>query len=101
MFFGLQLSAQEASVTKESFKVSGNCDMCKSTIEKAAKSVDGVNSAKWNVASKKMNVKYDSEKTSLEEIQTAIVASGYDIGEQKATEEAYNNLHSCCQYERN
>ena len=74
--------------------------MCKSTIEKAANSVDGVHSAKWNVASKKMSVKYDSDKTSLEVIQDAIVSSGYDLETKKASDEDYNNLHKCCQYDR-
>lgn len=99
-FIGLQLSAQETSIQKETFKVWGNCDMCKSTIEKAAKSVDGVSSAKWNVSSKKMMVKFDSDKTSLEDIQNAIVLSGYDLEAQKSTDEAYSNLHKCCQYDR-
>jgi len=99
-FTGLQLSAQETSLQKKTFKVWGNCDMCKSTIEKAAKSVDGVSSAKWNVSSKKMMVKFDSDRTSLEDIQNAIVSSGYDLETQKSSEEAYNNLHKCCQYDR-
>jgi mercuric ion binding protein len=101
LFIGMQVSAQDAALTKESFKVWGNCDMCKKTIEKAANSVEGVNSAKWSTSSKKMNVKYDADKTSLEVIQNAIVASGYDIEGQKAEDEAYNNLHKCCQYDRN
>ena len=32
----------------EKFKVYGNCGMCEKTIEKAAKSVDGVSTADWN-----------------------------------------------------
>ena len=96
----LQISAQEASVSKESFKVWGNCDMCKSTIEKAAKSVDGVVSAKWNKNSKMMQIKFDGNKTSKIEIQTAIAASGYDVEGMKAPDEAYNNLHNCCKYKR-
>ena len=101
LFIGFQVFAQDAEITKDSFKVWGNCDMCKSTIEKAAISVEGVNSAKWSTSSKKINVKYDAGKTSIAEIQKAIVASGYDVEGLKATDEAYNNLHNCCQYDRN
>jgi copper chaperone CopZ len=99
IFIGLQLSAQSGEV-KESFKVWGNCDMCKATIEKAAKSIEGVSTAKWSSSSKKMLVKFDAEKTNLVEIQTAIAASGYDVEGMKASDEAYNKLHNCCQYKR-
>lgn len=101
LFMGTQVFAQEASITKDTFKVWGNCDMCKKTIEKAANSVDGVNSANWSTSKKIITVKYDSNKTSVEDIKLAIVASGYDVAEHKATDEAYNNLHKCCQYDRN
>ena len=37
----------------EEFKVFGNCGMCKSRIEKAAKAVDGVSMAEWDKKTKK------------------------------------------------
>ena len=89
------------ALVSKTFKVWGNCDMCKSKIEKAAKSVEGVTSAKWKVESKKMQVKYNSELTSLDEIKKAIAAVGYDTEEFKSTDEDYNNLHGCCKYDRN
>ena len=36
---------QEKNFNKNSFKVSGNCEMCKSKIEKAANSIEGVKSS--------------------------------------------------------
>ena len=86
MFIGSYCVAQEATIQKVSFKVWGNCDMCKSKIEKAAESVDGVTSAKWNVSSKKITVKFDSDQAKLDEIEEAIVAVGYDIENKKATD---------------
>ncbi len=74
--------------------------MCKTTIEKSLKSIEGVKSGKWNVASQKMTVKYDTSKTNLDEIKKAIAAVGYDTEEFKAPDEVYKKLHHCCQYER-
>lgn len=93
-------NAQKSSVIKQTIKVSGNCEMCKTTIEKAAKSIDGVKMARWNPETKTLKLKYIKESTDIDEIQQAIAAVGYDTGKYKATEEVYNSLHHCCQYER-
>jgi len=100
MILGSNISAQDKTISKESFKVWGNCEMCKTTIEKALKSVDGVKSGKWNVAAQKVVVKFDTSKTNLEEIKKAVAAVGYDTEEYRAKDEVYNKLHHCCQYER-
>ena len=99
MLSNVSLKAQE-NVLKETFKVWGNCDMCKSTIEKSLKSIKGVKSGKWNVASGKMTVKYDSSKIDLDEIKKAIAAVGYDTEAFKAPDAVYEKLHHCCQYDR-
>ena len=101
LFFNTSsIQAQDTEIKKESFKVWGNCDMCKTTIEKSIKSKKGVISGKWNVASKKMTIKYDATKTSLDEIKKEIASSGYDTEEFRASDESYQKLHHCCQYER-
>lgn len=82
----------------ETFNVSGNCGMCKSNIEKAAKSA-GASYADWNEDSKKLTVKY-AKNTTTAKIQQKIAEAGYDNAGAKASEEAYNKLHGCCQYER-
>lgn len=82
----------------ETFDVSGNCGMCKSNIEKAAKAA-GASYAAWNVDSKKLTVKY-AKNTSTAKIQQKIAEAGYDNAGAKASDEAYNKLHGCCQYER-
>lgn len=91
--------ANNVAVKTLSFGVRGNCDLCKSTIEKAAGSVDGVSKAIWDVDSKKMDVSFDNTKTNEMAIHHAIAASGYDTEKVIANVEAYDELPSCCQYD--
>ncbi|MEQ8624435.1 MAG: heavy-metal-associated domain-containing protein [Vicingaceae bacterium] len=86
--------------TTESFKVYGNCGMCKRTIEASLKDQEGVYSADWDKDTKIMLVKYDQSLISLEDIKKKIAAVGYDTEENKASEESYKGLPNCCQYER-
>ena len=88
-----------AQTKTESFNVSGECGMCKKTIEKAAKSA-GATFADWNTDSKVLTVKFAEKTTSTTKIQNAIAGAGYDTPSAKATDEAYKNLPGCCQYER-
>jgi Cu(I)/Ag(I) efflux system membrane fusion protein len=82
------------------FKVSGNCEMCKERIETAAKSVPGVDQATWDMDSKIIQVSFNKEKTSLEDIQRAIADAGHDTGKYKASDEVYNSLPECCLYRK-
>ncbi|MDR0793483.1 MAG: copper chaperone [Chitinophagaceae bacterium] len=87
------------STKTDSVRVNGNCGMCKKTIEKAAKG-DGVSEAIWNKDTKMLLLTYDASKTSSDEVEKRIAASGYDTEKFKATDEAYNKLEKCCQYDR-
>ncbi|WP_298344558.1 heavy-metal-associated domain-containing protein [uncultured Algibacter sp.] len=91
--------SKEIAMTDLSFGVRGNCGMCKSTIEKAANSVEGVASANWDVDKKKIDVSFDDTKTDAMTIHKAIAASGYDTEKVAGSEEAYKNLPGCCQYD--
>lgn len=99
-FAAFQLQAQSGDVKTETFKVYGNCGMCKKVIEKAAKGVDGVKTATWNVGTDIVEVSYKPSKTNLDAIKKAIAAKGYDTEEFRAPDEVYANLHGCCQYDR-
>tara|TARA_X000001036_G_scaffold399804_1_gene403719 strand:- start:22 stop:408 length:387 start_codon:yes stop_codon:yes gene_type:complete len=92
---------QEVSIVDPdiSFGVRGNCGMCKTTIEKAALSVDGVEEASWSITSKILDVKTTSDLDSIR-IHEAVANSGYDTELILAVEENYNNLPGCCQYNR-
>ncbi|MBC7861996.1 MAG: heavy-metal-associated domain-containing protein [Bacteroidia bacterium] len=85
--------------TKSTFKVWGNCGMCKETIESSLKK-DGISSAEWNKETKIIDVTYDPKKYDLDSIQSCIAAAGYDTQNKTGDSSAYTNLHSCCQYER-
>jgi membrane fusion protein, copper/silver efflux system len=82
------------------FIVSGNCGMCKTRIEKAARSVKGVSSAVWNVKSKKIDVEYDKILTNPDAIQKAIAKVGHNAGKYIAEEKVYNSLPVCCKYRK-
>ena len=84
-------------VTKTSFKVNGNCDMCKKRIEKAAKT-EGVKKAVWNKDTHIMTVEFIPTKISVDQIEQNIANIGYDTEKHKASDAAYNSLPQCCQY---
>ncbi len=96
--FGLFSVSAVAQTKKTSFDVSGNCGMCKKTIEKAAKDA-GASFAEWDSETKKITVKFN-RNTNVSKIQQKIADSGYDNAGVQATDEAYNKLHGCCKYER-
>lgn len=88
-----------AQVKTETLKVAGECGSCKKKIETAAKKA-GASYAVWNVDTKELTIKYNSTSGNSAKIQKAVAAAGYDTPDYKATDEAYNNLDGCCQYER-
>jgi periplasmic mercuric ion binding protein len=88
-----------AQAKTEKIKVSGECGMCKSKIEKAAKAA-GASYALWDVDNKVLTVKYNNASTNTAKIEKAVATVGYDTEHVTATEEAYNGLHSCCKYDR-
>lgn len=100
VFFSFQLTPNLGDIIKESFRVKGNCLMCKTTIENSVKSLDGISSFKWNPTKQLVIVRFDTEVITLEEIQKAVADSGYDTPSFKATDEDYENLHHCCKYDR-
>jgi copper chaperone CopZ len=95
--FAAMTTFGQSTIKTETFTVSGNCDDCKKRIENAA-DIKGVKLSDWNSDKKEISVTYDSKKTSLELIQKAIAAKGYDAGNIKGDPKAYQNLPHCCQY---
>jgi copper chaperone CopZ len=88
------------AVTKtETFKVWGNCEMCKARIEKAAK-LDGVSKAEWSDKTKVLTLVYDPSKVTSDKILKNIAAAGHDTEMFKADDEVYAKLPGCCKYDR-
>lgn len=82
----------------ESFKVAGECGTCKKKIEKSAKEA-GASYAVWDMQTKILKVTYPAG-TDVANIQKNIANAGYDTPKFRATDEAYNGLDKCCQYDR-
>jgi len=90
--------SSDASLTHISFGVSGNCEMCKERIEKAALSVKGVRSAFWDINTKRVHIDYVSTEVQAESIHRAIAASGHDTELIRADDKVYKSLPECCLY---
>ena len=97
----LVMGAVEAKTVKTTFEVQGNCDMCKKRIEKAAMTVKGVTSARWNKKDGVLSLVYDNKQTSPEKVQKALAAVGHDTGAFKADNAVYDKLPGCCKYRDN
>ncbi len=97
--FTVNISFAQSTVKTETIKVSGSCSMCKNKIEKAATNA-GATSANWNEETNVLNFNYNSATSNSEKIQKAIASTGYETQDFKADDKAYNNLMSCCKYER-
>jgi periplasmic mercuric ion binding protein len=97
-FTALSCTSNAQSKT-ETYKVNGNCGMCKSKIEKAAKEA-GAKDASWDMDKKELTVTYKTSSTNAAKIQQKVAESGYDNAGFKATTDAYNKLHGCCKYNR-
>lgn len=92
--------ALHAASKTESVKVWGNCGMCKKTIEKALKGVDGIQTAAWDKKSKMLEVTFDDSKISMKQIEEKVGAAGYDTQNVKGSDAAYGKLAECCHYDR-
>ena len=100
LFTLFSLSSFAADNVKEAtFKISGNCGMCKSRIEKSLK-ISEVKFAKWDKTTKMVTVAYIANKISLDSLQHRVASVGHDTEKFKASDAAYNSLPECCLYRK-
>ncbi|MEO6902160.1 MAG: DUF3347 domain-containing protein [Bacteroidia bacterium] len=92
-------NAQIKNSKTETIKIFGNCEMCKSTIEKAGNKKKEA-SVQWNKDTKMAIISYDSLKTSKSEILKRVALVGYDNELFMSPDDTYANLPGCCQYKR-
>ena len=71
--------------------------MCKARIEKAAKAVEGVQSADWNKDTKEIKLALASN-VDIHKVHMAIANVGHDTEMHKAKDEVYESLEECCHY---
>lgn len=93
------LHAQVKNAVTENVKVYGNCGMCKKNIEKAG-TVQKEATVVWDEATKIARITYDPKKTNQAAILKRIALAGYDNEQFLAPDNVYENLHGCCQYDR-
>lgn len=96
---GTPQSTSQQSTETATFKVYGQCGMCKTRIEKAAK-IDGVHSATWNQSDQMLKVEYSPSEVSTKTLHKKVAKVGHDTEKVKASDEVYNKLPACCKYER-
>jgi periplasmic mercuric ion binding protein len=101
---GLNSSAQTSGkpsgqLRTETFKVWGNCNMCKDRIESAVKA-EGATNAAWDSKTKMLALSFDPAKTSLDALSKKLALAGHDTEKYKATDAAYEKLPGCCHYDR-
>lgn len=88
----------QKKVVEDTIFVDGVCKMCKERIEEAAYG-KGVKFVEWHKTDKKLRIAYRSDKTTLEEIEKRVAATGHNTENIKAKKEDYEELPMCCQYE--
>ncbi|RTY89851.1 DUF3347 domain-containing protein [Flavobacterium sp. GT3R68] len=99
VLLSITINAQIKNAKTETVKVFGNCGMCETTIEKAG-SINKIAKVDWNQDTGMATLTYDTKKTNQDEILKRIALAGYDSEKFLAPDDVYNNLHGCCQYDR-
>ena len=94
-----KMNTNQSATKTETFKVWGQCDMCKARIEKTVKA-EGISTALWDEKSQMLTVTFDPAKTSKEALSKKLASVGHDTEKFKATDEVYAKLPGCCHYER-
>ena len=91
--------AQIPNAQKVAVEIYGNCGMCKKTIEKAGYQKNK-SMVVWDKETKKATVTFNPQKTTVAKVLKRIANAGYDNEQYYAPDNAYEELHGCCQYER-
>jgi outer membrane receptor for ferrienterochelin and colicins len=89
------ISAQ--TLSRNQFKVKGNCEMCKTRIENAAKKA-GAKTAVYSIDLQILTIETDS--VSPDEILKKVAEEGHDNEKFKASNKTYEGLPGCCHYDR-
>jgi len=78
-------------------QTSAQCGDCKDRIEGGLNYLKGVSFAELDMETKKVTVKFNTSKVTLDEVIKKINSIGYDADEFKAEPEAVKKLPACCQ----
>jgi mercuric ion binding protein len=72
------------------------CEQCKDRIERYISREDGIQMVKVDYKHHTCKVTYIWDRTTIENIKTALANIGYDAGDVAADPEAYKKLPTCC-----
>ena len=95
-------TAQQKSVQKVTIKTSITCDHCKecetcgTLLESTLLKTKGIQMITLNEKESTITVVYNTKKTDLPTIKTAISQLGYDADDVKADPAGYEKLDGCC-----
>lgn len=65
---------------KKSLKVEGmTCSACSSRVERFVRKLDGVNEANVNFAAETLNVDFDTDKLTVNDIENTVIKAGYKV----------------------
>ena len=65
---------------KKSLKVEGmTCSACSSRVERFVRKLDGVNEANVNFATETLNVDFDADKLTVNDIENTVIKAGYKV----------------------
>lgn len=95
---GRSATIEFADLQKLIIKVDGACGMCKTRIEEAAKSTNGVIIADWNEDSHLLIVSYEIDNFDIMKLHKNLASVGHDTELIKANDEIYESLPECCHY---
>ena len=79
----ISFSQTKEKNARDTFEVSGNCDMCKKRIESATLSLKGVKYVSWSPQSKNFSIIYNSTKVSIDDVVIICTYGSYDETEAK------------------
>jgi len=104
IFSAVGAMAQDSKETKDivtkTFKVDGNCGMCKKRIEEAA-FIKGVKRADWDKEKHVLTVVYKPSRTNDEAILKSVAKAGHSSELVQVTDADYDKLPECCKYKTN
>jgi copper chaperone CopZ len=81
---------------QDSIMTSAICEECKEIIEKKLKKTKGVISSNVNFTNGMLDIKFDDEKITKQDIKQAIAEVGYNADEVERKPKAYAKLPRCC-----
>jgi len=86
------------NLSKNQFRVKGNCEMCKERIETTAKKA-GASAARYSIDLQTLTLETEPS-VSPDEILKKVAEAGHDNEKFKASDSTYESLPGCCHYER-